>query len=348
LKIIILLFFSLSLFACVTTDLSRYDPAWETIGSNKPVDLRSLNPSWFGEKGEQRATLRSKSFALETSIYSIAAYEVYDKCFIAYESIPFPRIERWQPLAPDRRHLNTGFFARSWLRTKANGKQEVVIVFRGTNPSELADWTRGNLVLTNFGIFDDQYGQALAYTRTLLSDMPSIDVKLVGHSLGGGLAQFVQRYIPQSQAIVFAPSPNKGRLRSLFYKNSVSPSNSIRIFEKGEFLQFFRWPLDPDFDFGSDTLTSEGMKTRWIDGYIGNPISQHDLQDFSLLLLKIAAASSTESYERHLSLDVLEQLEMRRTAKQLSHTYYDLLCESCERKNLRNKMLMRNFGRDVL
>lgn len=343
-----LMFVLLILCGCASSDPSRYDPAWKTVGSNKTNDLRSLDENWFGESGEQDAVRVSKDFALATAIYSIAAFEVYDKLPWEFESIPFPTNEKWEHVSSDE-DINTGFFARSWLREMNDGTRELVVVFRGTKFTELADWTRGNLVFTNLGVLEDQYGQALEYTRkTLLNFTPSqlknLNIKLVGHSLGGGLAQFVQRYVEGSQAIAFSPSPNKGRLRSRFYNNHTNSNDSIRIFERGEVLQYLRWPFDPDFDFGGDTIESKGMKTRWIDSYKGNVISQHGMQDLSLQLLKIAASSTKDLYERDISLNVIEQLEMRRKISELKSDYYDLSCSECERKYLRERVILKKNG----
>lgn len=341
-----LLFILFILGGCASSDLSRYDPAWQTVGASKTNDLRSIDEVWFSDNEDQYALLVSKGFALATAVYSVAAFEVYDKPPCEYETIPFPNIENWHKAIPDKADNSTGFFARSWLREMKDGQKEIVIVFRGTQFSQIADWISGNLVFTDFGLMNDQYGQALEYTRNVLSafspeQLDKVNIKLVGHSLGEGLAQFVQRYVDDSQAIAFAPSPNKGRLRSLFYKGHANSIDAIRIFEKGEILQFLRWPFDPDFDFGGDTIETEGMKTRWLDGYRGSVISQHDMQDLSLEILKIAASSSKTGYEREISLNIIEQLEMRREISELKSDYYKLLCNNCERKFLRERVILK-------
>ncbi|MDO6477010.1 hypothetical protein Q4520_16420 [Alteromonas sp. 1_MG-2023] len=344
---VIFLIAILILTGCATSDLNRLDPAGDTIRTNKTVDLRAIGSAWFSE-GKENIKI-SKDFALTTAIYSIAAYEVYDKSPSKFEAIPFPEFESWQKILPDKQDPNTGFFGRSWLREMDGGEKEIIIVYRGTKFTELADWTRGNLVFTNFGLLDDQYGQALEYAQEVLSEFSAeqliqLKIKIVGHSLGGGLAQFVQRYIYSSQAIVFAPSPNKGRLRSFFYKDQINPNDSIRIFEKGEFLQYLRWPFDPDFDFGGDTVESEGMKTRWVDSYKGSLISQHDMQDLCLEILKISASASVNTYNRKISVNVIEQLEMRRSLTDLEHDYYKLSCKFCERKVIREKVIKVKGG----
>jgi hypothetical protein len=334
LKELVTIIIAVTLIGCSATNQYLIDPASEHIKSNKTADLRELNSEWFSKKGENEGVDTSKKFAEASFIYSIAAFDAYEYPFKSKEHIPFPNSEVWTQAQPPKFDENTGFYAKSWVRLKVTGEKELIVAYRGTEFSEWADWSRGNLFLTSLGFIDNQYKQSFEYAKKCVDSLNSagtevVDIILVGHSLGGGLAQYAQRFIDGSRAVVFDPSPNKGRLYSFFYLNSTNPNNSLRIYEDGEILQYLRWPLDPDYVY-DDHPYGAGKKTRWIDTYAWKPLAQHDMQDLSTSLIKIAAAANNKK-----ALDIIKQMEGRRLAEHLSAPYYELNCESCPRKELR-------------
>jgi pimeloyl-ACP methyl ester carboxylesterase len=334
LKELIIIISVVTLIGCSTTNQSLIDPAGEHIKSSKTADLRELNSEWFSKEGENNGIDNSKKFAEASFIYSITAFDAYEYHFKSKEHIPFPSPEIWTEAQPPKFDENTGFYAKSWIRLKANGEKELIVAYRGTEFSEWADWSRGNLFFTSFGFIDNQYEQSIVYAKECVDYLTNTgtevtDIILVGHSLGGGLAQYAQRFVDGSRAVVFDPSPNKGRLYSFFYINSTNPSNSLRVYEDGEILQYLRWPLDPDYVYDKSPNGS-GIKTRWIDTYAWKPFAQHDMQDLSTSLIKIAAAAGNDN-----ALDIIKQLEARRLAEHLSDPYYELNCKSCPRKKLR-------------
>jgi hypothetical protein len=269
----------------------------------KQLVLDQLPPVWSDPaKTDQKPV---KLIAKETMSYSIAANQVYaDE---TEEKIPFPATarERWVDVASaaDER---LGFAAAAWRRT-VNGRQELVVAFRGTNFTQISDWTRGNLTTFRFLPWETQYGAALHFVRSLESKHRGVPIILIGHSLGGGLAEYCQRHVRNSKAIVFDPSPNQGRLYSIGQQKNAK--RVLRLFEKGEILRPFRWVLFGWNKVAKDAAV-EGVEARWINFRSGNPLLQHSMSNFSVDLVRLSALGGDESAK-----DIMEQMSVRRRTK---------------------------------
>ena len=314
----------------------RSDPAARRI-SDKTVDLRELPCYWFSIEDtdtQYKETLISQAFAVESFRYSIAAFDVYEKPITEKESIPFPPSEDWSTIVSVKDIPKTGFYAKSYIRKKS-GNRELVISFRGTSGG-IKDWTRGNLFFTNLFFIDNQFDNALEFTeesiKIAMQNGGYSSIVFVGHSLGGGLAQYVQRYYSNSRAIVFDSSPNRGRIYSFF--DTKLPIDALRMYESGEVLDYLRKPLD--FDAGyDDKPVGIGKKTRWMSFYSGGPVSQHDMQDFAISLVKVAASTGDAD-----ALGIIEKLEKDRTKEELANSYYELRnTKNIHRKKLREQVL---------
>lgn len=320
------------------TDYPEYrtDPASRI--SKKTVDLRELPCFWFSTEKtdtQYKETLISQAFAVESFVYAIAAFDVYEKSASEKESIAFPSSEDWSEIVLVRNIPETGFYAKSYIRKTKNGDRELVIAFRGTS-GEIEDWTRGNLFFTNLFFIDNQFDNALDFTNDSIKLAEKNggynSLVFVGHSLGGGLAQYSQRYYKTSRAVVFDSSPNRGRIYSLF--DNLYPIDSLRIYERGEVLDYLRKLLDFDAEY-DETPIGPGKKTRWMSFYSGGPVSQHDMQDFAISLVKVAASSGNED-----ALNIIEKLEEDRTKEELASPYYQLNNpKNVFRKQLRRKVL---------
>ncbi|MCY7297441.1 hypothetical protein [Alteromonas sp. a30] len=315
----------------------RSDPATSRL-STKTVDLRELPCFWFSvdkEDTQYNETLISQAFAVESFVYSIAAFDVYEKSATEKESIPFPSSEDWSTIVLVQDIPSTGFYAKSYIRKTKNRNKELVISFRGTS-GDIEDWTRGNLFFTNLFFLENQFDNSLAFTDKsieIAGQSGGYDsIVFVGHSLGGGLAQYVQRYYKESRAIVFDSSPKRGRIYSIFDKKY--PIDSLRVYERGEVLDYLRKPLD--FDAGYDEKpVGLGKKTRWMSFYSGGPVSQHDMQDFAINLVKVAASTGNAD-----ALGIIESLEKDRTKEELVNPYYQLRnIKNIYRREIRERVL---------
>lgn len=218
--------------------------------------------------------------------FAIAANDAYERCPKKFELVPLPKTENWIPILPPETIEDIGFYAKAWIR-EAGGTKQLVIAYRGTKFSEVPDWTRGNLTTFRFFPWRTQYRSALDYALKVTADNPGIPVILTGHSLGGGLAESVQRCIPGSKAIVFHTSPNTGRLHSIGGPD-LHEKHVLRVFEKGEVLRPFRALLLGWNPTARDSNV-EGVRSRWFEFRKGDFILQHSMNHFTIDLLKLAA-----------------------------------------------------------
>lgn len=168
---------------------------------------------------------------------------------------------RWRYIGkcePRKDEEGYGLYFDVWQ--KGSGPQrELVFAFRGTEFNEPSDW------VSNFRWLrwvkrgrPDQYNVGRSECmRIMASLMPESDLKKVrvvttGHSLGAGIAESVlYGSVPYvDQAIVFDPSPVTGFMDldknirdeyySLPYRESFSGARVVRVYAKGEILQYVR------------------------------------------------------------------------------------------------------------
>jgi len=160
---------------------------------------------------------------------------------------------------------------------------ESVIAYRGTEPTSPGDWLIGNLLGAQ-----NRRGWAVAKgVRKSLDDAgwSGAELSLTGHSLGGGIAQFVslrnvgtgggQRASKVARSIVFDNSPRYWKP----YK-PIAEVERVALVERGEILSPTRW-------FRSDL---PGQKTLTLNCNSGrNPITEHRIAILANCLTWIAA-----------------------------------------------------------
>lgn len=274
----------------------------------KEVDLRELPCHWFITDTSYKyyaGLQRAKLFTDRVAIYSIAANQVYGKDPSLIEDIPFPNNEVWVEIKSDNAiDDDIGFAAKAWRRITISGENELVIAYRGTDDF-WKDFFKGNLVFAKYIFGRTQFDAALDFASEVIGREENTPTKIVfvGHSLGGGLAEYVQRLIPSSKAISFDTSPNQGRLYSLF--SEKYPQDSIRMYEKGEILSYLRYVMSPDLSF-DELPDGLGVKAIWVDFYSDGFIDGHSMRDLSASLIKLAAYTGNQSAK-----NVLSQLEDR-------------------------------------
>lgn len=280
----------------------------------KCANLEPLNLEWHktGKALENdEGLIRARKFSTYSAIYAIAALKSYHTDPAEEQPIPFPSQESWRENFDNGKIVNgiddtIGFAARSWLRIKDDQSKELVIAYRGTSDFS-KDFLFANFVpiLPPGPLYRNQYDSALQYAQRAKDALglqgQSISVTLTGHSLGGGLAEYVQKYLPNSRSVTFDTSPNQGRLYGILNPRE-NPRQSVRVYERGEILSYFRYLMSPDLCFDK-TPEGPGLRAAWLDFYFSNPFTAHGSHDLCTGLLKVAAIDG------HLEAqDVLRQL----------------------------------------
>ena len=150
---------------------------------------------------------------------------------------------------PQKKNLS-GLYYEVWMKKRTNNKDLVSIVFKGTSSKN--DWD------TNFRWFRrlftkkvfDYYDQLNVIADSIISDINTqvngnaIELTSTGHSLGGGMAQFMAYRIEQIKKVyAFNSSPVTGYY-DIEDKDALDPNKSgckiYRIYESGEALTYVR------------------------------------------------------------------------------------------------------------
>ena len=129
----------------------------------------------------------------------------------------------WQPFAFDYplvaakgQWVLGGLVYDVWVRATPGTVPLAVLVFRGTNYLELADWVANARPVTNWPGLDDQYEQARALMPAVVARLDAVyggreRIFAAGHSLGGGLAQHAGYTCPRiAKVFAFNSSPLTG------------------------------------------------------------------------------------------------------------------------------------------
>jgi pimeloyl-ACP methyl ester carboxylesterase len=96
--------------------------------------------------------------------------------------------------------VENGFKASAFIKGKT-----LAVVFQGTNPAELVDWTTD--IAAAMGFAPGQYADVLDFVGQVTKEAGTkFGVVLTGHSLGGGLATYAALHYDKP-AIVFNAAP---------------------------------------------------------------------------------------------------------------------------------------------
>ncbi len=257
------------------------------------LDRRPLISSWTD--GSDAGVPRAKLYAESVLPYAIMSYDVYNDDPSEFEQFPYPKNENWTEILHGQGiEDDIGFAAKAWVRTKESQEKEVVIVYRGTD-GIFADFFRGNLVFFKPYIYRTHFDAAEEFSdkvRKAVSDQNISSFVYTGHSLGGGLAEYVHKLNDGSKAVTFDSSFNTGFIYSLF--SDTSNQNMIRAYEKGEFLEWPRKLLLPDTEWDETPWENE-INTIWFQFYSSNLGAAHDMQDLAMSIVKAAVLNGSES-----------------------------------------------------
>jgi len=151
------------------------------------------------------------------------------------------------PLTPAKgQRILSGLVYDVWVRPGA--VPLAVLVFRGTNYLEFADWVANTRPVTNWPGLWDQYEQARALTPVLVAKLDSAyggreRIFAAGHSLGGGLAQHASYHSPRiGKVFAFNSSPLTGYFDVAKKQRLLhgSTRRTYLVYESYEVLALFR------------------------------------------------------------------------------------------------------------
>ncbi|WP_092676752.1 hypothetical protein [Hymenobacter arizonensis] len=198
----------------------------------------------------------------------------------------------WQPFAfshslapPTKQRMASGLVYDVWVRTAPGTPPLAVLVFRGTNYLEFADWVANVRPLTNTPGVWDQYEQTRALTPILVAKLDSAyggrqRIFAAGHSLGGGLAQHAGFTCARVEKVfAFNSSPLTGYF-DLAKKERLHHGSSRRtylVYESYEVLALLR--LVPGFlDQFTDNANAVVVRYNFSDVHAISPFQQHQMQ----------------------------------------------------------------------
>lgn len=179
-----------------------------------------------------------------------------------------------------------------WTRGRRGRRcDEAALVFRGTDPSSLSDWTSNLHWVVRLTPIEDQYEQVQhnigTMTKRIRGLCPNADVRIVsvGHSLGGGLAQqaaFVSQDIRHVYA--FDPSFVTGSTDRHSRTEETRFGLKIdRIYEHGEVLAYprFVWRM-----IEQPTPCAPQIRTIRLDALDGSMFAQHKMRYYVAALIR--------------------------------------------------------------
>ena len=157
-----------------------------------------------GPAGTQPADAKLAREVLDYALLSQAVYDLGTTKYKApsgWEAVGLPGLVCLvDPKKAAFIGVENGFKASVFLKGKT-----LAVVFQGTNPSELVDWTTD--IAAAMGFEPGQYKDALNFVGRVIDEAGTkYEVVLAGHSLGGGLATFAA-LSKGKPAIVFNAAP---------------------------------------------------------------------------------------------------------------------------------------------
>jgi pimeloyl-ACP methyl ester carboxylesterase len=166
-----------------------------------------------------------------------------------------------------------------------------VVAIEGTNnkPNEQfkRDWSN------NFAWGEGaQYREAYDFVKALQEERRGLDrIRVVGHSLGGGIALNLSLRLPRVDAVVFNASP-----RAFTQVRHHQPgAERIHFSEAGDFLSFFSRPW-LRFQFWKDDYVLReytAYKNNFMDFrfYTLSPVKEHSMYRMSRAILLMAVSN---------------------------------------------------------
>ena len=291
--LIIVLALSLLIYWLIYLSKTNPNKATYTRGtSNKTYNTTQLLNGQFDNN-----LLRLNEYAeLSDIVYRRDGKEKVQS-FLNWKLIPTPMIDA-QPKDRKKKKL-PGFYYEIWELDEATDVKVVAVAFRGTLKS--MDWV-ANLRWVRRLFYRktwDHYDQLKAINASMIdsihdrfaSSHKEIQIVSTGHSLGGGLAQYLAYLNPEVKHVfAFDPSPVTGfyDVKPRSKRNENKKGIMIyRVFESGEGLSFIRKMLT--FIYPAPLLLTKDpalIRIRFSFKTAKNALNQHSIRDLANSLLE--------------------------------------------------------------
>jgi pimeloyl-ACP methyl ester carboxylesterase len=174
---------------------------------------------------------------------------------------------------------------------------DFAVVFRGTNPTELADWKANLRALLPFSLTEDQYDLVIKNVRYVLNPSRRCGsrrtVVMVGHSLGGGLAQAAAFATPDTRYVfAFDSSPVTTWTEQNAGADHVPERNLAidRVYEVGEILQAVRFVLHGFSNPRSCQPRTRLVRFNYTRGWA--PLGQHGIEALKKSFIDLSGATA--------------------------------------------------------
>jgi pimeloyl-ACP methyl ester carboxylesterase len=215
----------------------------------------------------------------------------------------------------------SGLHYEVWGRLGDDGRMYAIIAFRGTLPKQLAHWC-ANLREVVSPLCDpksDQYLSIAPLIDEILSGLydewgPDRHVIVVGHSLGGGLAELAASSARINSVYSFNPSPvvsddiatkllralsddgeakryvkeYSERVECNYWANNEPTRNIVtfnRVIESKEILEPVRWLLER-LKLRPTIVAGESVVEYRTSLLSGNPVAQHSMRELACAMRK--------------------------------------------------------------
>jgi hypothetical protein len=149
-----------------------------------------------------------------------------------------------------------GFKVSTFIKGK-----KLAVVFQGTNPNELVDWSTD--FFTKMGLKTGQYQDALNYAGKIIEQAgTNYDIVMTGHSLGGGLATYAALYYDKP-AIVFNAAPMGSEMLNDIQNLNERKSRVKNIDMKGDVVSGFGGQSGPIYTLEVPASVRAQLGAEW-------------------------------------------------------------------------------------